>query len=234
MQIRSFTKPQLPKYFICLIILIAYGCSNQETIKQSINQKSDIILPISFAEFDQWTEQNFVGQTEYQTSKSGESGSEVLKIKSDESASLFYKKIFIDLNQTPYINWQWLITNIYPENTQEKLKQGDDFPARIYIAIKPELGQFKPRALTYVWASNEKKLNTWKNPFNNTVGVFVVESGSESLGKWRSEKRNLKDDLSIFFGQSIESIEGIGVMSDSDNTQGQSEALFRNLFFSNH
>ena len=62
--------------------------------------------------------------------------------------------------------------------------------------------------------------------------LFALQSGSELAGKWINEKRNLKEDLNKIFGQPINAIIGIGIMTDTDNSKTSGEAEFSELFFS--
>lgn len=209
------------------LLLFLSACSTQPKDEENLLQKK---INIPFSPLSEWVERRFSGSSEYKLEHKNDLI--VLTADSKNSASLLYKKIRIDLNQTPYLNWQWLVGHTYVNNVNEKVKQGDDFPARIYIAIKPRLGQIKPRALTYVWASHAEKFSHWKNPFADSVNVFALQSGEALVGKWVTEKRNLKQDLSKLFGQPIESIEGIGIMTDSDNSKTSGNGAYKNLFFS--
>ena len=209
-----------------MIISACTTKSNNLLEIDKVSKRTDI----SFSPLSAWTERNFFASTQYELQK--QKTKTVLVSNSQQSASLLYKKVHINLNQTPYINWYWLVDHTYVNNQFEKEKRGDDFPARIYIAIKPKLGQIKPRALTYVWASHAQKLSHWKNPFSKNVEVFALETGDALTKKWIQEKRNLQQDLNRFFGQHIDAIEGIGVMTDSDNSKTFGQAAFSDLFFS--
>lgn len=213
---------------LTLYILIFLGACSTQSKNENTQTKQKIVIP--FSPLTGWVERRFSGSSNYQLEQ--KNGITILTANSENSASLLYKKIRINLNQTPYLNWQWLVEQTYANTGNEQVKKGDDFPARIYIAIKPSLGQIKPRALTYVWASNAEQFSYWNNPFTNSVKVFSLQSGKALVGKWVMEKRNLKQDLSELFGQSIETIEGIGVMTDSDNSKTVGKAAYANLFFS--
>lgn len=213
---------------LILSVLILLGACSTQQKKQ--NPTLEQRLNISFDPLSEWVERKFVGSSKYQIKQ--ENGETILTANSKHSASLLYKKINVDLNQTPYLNWQWLVEQTYTNIGDEHTKQSDDFPARIYIAIKPKLGHIQPRALTYVWASHAEQFSHWKNPFSKNVTVMAVESGNRLTGKWLTEKRNLKQDLNTLFGQEISAIEGIGVMTDSDNSKTVGKAAYANLFFS--
>ena len=220
--------------FILLAVLLINACSTKSPSTASDKNKDTDpgSKQINLAPLSTWTERKFVGSTQYYIEKNPQNKQITLTAKSNESASLLFKKIHIDLNETPFINWQWKVKHVFSENVHEAQKKGDDFPARIYVAIKPRLGQFKPRALTYVWASHAKQFSHWKNPFTKNVDILALQSGSELTGKWITEKRNLKQDLTKFFGQNINSIEGIGIMTDTDNSKTTAETAYAKLFFS--
>lgn len=54
-----------------------------------------------------WSEKSFYGRTQYTIVE--HNGDKVLLAESKNSASALYKKIRIDLEKTPYLNWQWLV-----------------------------------------------------------------------------------------------------------------------------
>ena len=62
--------------------------------------------------------------------------------------------------------------------------------------------------------------------------MIALESGDEYAKKWIYEKRNLKQDLSSLFNMDIQYIDGIALMTDTDNTHGHVSAEYTDLFFS--
>ena len=218
------------RVFIILTTLLLCSCVNQQQSTPlpttlSTTKHTIVLDPIS-----DWTERKFVGSTDY--SLKTVQGKAALAANSNATASMLYKKIKIDLRKTPYLNWQWLVNDTINSNENEQSRHGDDFAARVYIAIKPALLEIKPRAITYVWANTSKQFESWRNPYTNNVAMLAVQSGSRKSQQWLSEKRNLKQDLEQLFGEPINFIEGIAVMSDSDNTKGTTKAAFSELFFS--
>lgn len=185
---------------------------------------------ISIEPIHDWTERKFVGSTDYALKVIN--GRHALSANSNASASMLYKKVKVDLNKTPYINWQWLVDSSISSNSIEKTRNGDDFSARVYIAIQPAALEIKPRAITYVWASQTKQFDSWRNPYNSDVIMLALQSGNSNNKRWVSEKRNLKQDLEHYFKEPINSILGIALMSDSDNTKTITNALYSDLFFS--
>ncbi len=211
---------------IGLILLLACiaSCSTKPAKKLSL-------FPINLAPLSDWQERHFSGSTLY--SIIGNEGETILKAQSSNSASMLFKRLTVDLTKTPYLNWHWKINNTLGP-VDEKSRQGDDYPARLYIAIKPETLSITPRALTYVWSSNSQKLTNWNNAFTNNVVMLALQSGAQFSQQWLSEKRNLRDDLKQYFNEEITSIEAIALMTDTDNSHSSTTAFYKNIYFSKH
>lgn len=211
-------------YIMVLATLLLSSCQNRPS--QIVEQS---LIPIPFEPLSNWQERRFAQPTAYSIIQQGDTN--VLQAISKDSASMLYLRTRIDLNKTPYINWQWKISNTY-NIKNENSRQGDDYPARIYIAINGRNGSLYPRALNYVWANHSQPLSHWLSPYSDSSVMLAIASGDDFANQWRGEKRNLKQDLLHYFNEDIDTIEGIAVMSDSDNSQAEATAFYRNLFFS--
>lgn len=176
-----------------------------------------------------WAEKSFYGQTQYTIVE--RNGDNVLLAESKNSASALYKKIRIDLEKTPYLNWSWLVVK-HLGDINERQKEGDDYPARVYVIISGGVFFWKTRAINYVWSSNQPEGSIWPNAYTDNTRMIALESGGAFLGQWRTEKRNIRADLRRQFGEDLRYIDGIAVMSDTDNSHGQALSYYRNLFFS--
>ena len=137
-----FRRIKITQVIFVLFIIGLSSCASYQPDNIASNIK------ISFKPQASWVERDFKNSTDYILKQN------VVMATSSNRASLLYRKIRINLNETPFINWRWKVSNVLSENHHEKEQNDDDFPARVYIAIKPDLGEIKPRALTYVWASN--------------------------------------------------------------------------------
>jgi len=176
-----------------------------------------------------WSEKSFSGKIQYTIVE--RNGDKVLSAESKNSASALYKKIRIDLEKTPFLNWEWLVTRHLGDITEQQ-KGGDDYPARVYVIISGRVFFWKTKALNYVWSSNQPVGSTWANAYTDNARMIALQSGSAHLGRWRTEKRNIRADLRQQFGEDFRYIDGIAVMSDTDNSHGEAISFYRNLFFS--
>lgn len=155
----------------------------------------------------------------------------VLKAVADNSASALYRKIDINLLQTPFLNWSWRVENIYASINQ-KIKAGDDYPARIYVVFSNGPFPWQTRALNYVWSSNRDPDTYWPNPFTEKAVMIPLQQGSEGVGQWHHERVNVVEDYYRVFGEPVDSAVGVAIMSDSDNAGGRAEAYYGAITFS--
>ena len=176
-----------------------------------------------------WTEKSFYGQTRYTLVE--RNGGKVLAAESQNSASTLFKKIRVDLERTPYLNWSWLVVNNLGD-INERQKKGDDYSARVYVVISGGVFFWRARAINYVWSSNESKETTWPNAYTDNARMIALESGREFLGQWRTEKRNIRADLRQQFGEDVRYIDGIAVMTDTDDSHGKALGYYGDLYFS--
>ncbi len=197
-------------------------------LQGSLHADELMIGQFSHGDLNGWQEKSFVGHTQYQiiTTDHGKA----LQAKSQNSASGLFKEITIDLRKTPWLNWSWRIDNIYSGN-DERSKQGDDYPARIYVVVSGGLLFWKTRAINYVWSSNQSINSEWSNAYTRNAKMIAVQTGNTQIGQWLSQKRNIRDDLKKIFGEDIDEIHAIAVMTDSDNTGQSATALYGDLFF---
>lgn len=176
-----------------------------------------------------WNEKSFVGNTHY--SIVNNENQTFLKAETTASASGLFKEIDIDLNKTPYLNWSWKVANTYQGNN-ERSKDGDDYPARIYVVVSGGLFFWKTRAINYVWSSNQPINTSWENAYTKNAKMIALRSGENETKQWLTEKRNIQDDLEQLFGEKIDEINAIAIMSDSDNNGQSATAWYGDIYFS--
>lgn len=194
---------------------------------------SQVLAQVPIAKFSQgdlsrWENKSFAGETDYQIVTVD--GKQALKAESRAAASGLYREIQIDLTQTPYLNWSWKVANILT-NIDERTKAGDDFPARVYVVVSGALF-WQTRSLVYVWSSNQPVGAVWDNPFTANAKHIAVRSGVGQTGQWLSEKRNIRADLKQAFGEKIEQIDAIAIMTDTDNSGQSATAWYGNISLS--
>lgn len=176
-----------------------------------------------------WEQKSFSGTTVYNIVN--ESGRKVLKANSNSTASGLVKKIKVDLNKTPVLNWSWKI-DAQLKGLNEQSKQGDDYAARVYVIIDGGLFPWNSKALNYVWSSNQVRGATWGNAFlPKNAKMMAVKGQQDRAGVWQYEKRNVKLDFKKLYGKNLSKIDAVAVMTDTDNSKRKVTASYGDIFF---
>ena len=154
-----------------------------------------------------------------------------LKSIADNSASGLGKKIKIDLNKTPFINITWKIENDLV-GIKENTKKGHDFAARVFVIKKTGATPLSNKAINYVFSSNNNVGLNWPSPYTKKSIDYVLASTKNNFNEWISVKSNVKEDFRRFHGLNVNEIDGLAIMSDTDNSKMKSIAYFQNIYFS--
>lgn len=193
-----------------------------------------------------WEEKSFKGNTRYDfvlaktvgglidrttTDQSSADTGKVLRAKTKGQASGLFKEMPIDLNKTPILNWSWRVKNLFKDN-DERSKEGDDYPARIYVVVSGGIFFWKTKAINYVWSSNQAMGSEWPNAYTDHARMIAVQAGSNHVGEWVMQRRNVREDLKRLFGEDLSKIDAIAVMVDGDNTGQSATAYFGDIVFS--
>jgi hypothetical protein len=187
-----------------------------------------IIGRFSAGDLTDWQPQSFKGETRY--SFDDRSGRKALFADSQGTASGLYREIRVDLSRTPWLNWSWRVDRVL-KGVDERSQSGDDYPARVYVAVSGGAAFWKTRSLVYVWSSRQPVSATWDNAFTRNAQVMALRSGIKDAGDWVSEKRNIRDDFRQLFGEDLDYIDAVALMTDTDNSGQRATAWYGDLYF---
>ena len=154
-----------------------------------------------------------------------------LKSVADNAASGLGKEVKIDLNKTPFINITWKIDQDL-KGIKENTKKGHDFAARVFAVKKTGATPLSNRAINYVFSSNNDVGLNWPSPYTKKSVDNVLSSTKNSLGEWVTVKSNVKEDFKKFHDLDVNELDGLAIMSDTDNSKMKSIAYYQNIYFS--
>ncbi|THJ17861.1 MAG: DUF3047 domain-containing protein [Nitrospira sp. CG24B] len=172
----------------------------------------------------------------------------VVKAMSDSSASGLTKEVRIDPKEFPIVQWRWKVDNLLQKSNAAK-KDGDDYPARLYITFEYDpdkvnfgkklkykagqvlFGDIPIGAINYVWETRAPIGAIIDNAYTDFVKMVVVESGPSNIGLWVDEERNIYEDYRKAFGEEPPIINGVAIMSDTDNTKERATAYYGDIVF---
>lgn len=182
----------------------------------------------STGDLKDWQPKSFKGETRY--TFDNKSGQRALFADSQGTASGLYREIRVDLNHTPWLNWSWRVDKVL-NGVDERSKEGDDYPARVYVVVSGGAAFWKTRSLVYVWSSNQPAGATWNNAFTGNARVMALRSGTKEGGGWVNEKRDIRADFRQLFGEDIETIDAVALMTDTDNSGQSAAAWYGDIYF---
>ena len=153
------------------------------------------------------------------------------KAVADNAASGLGKEVKIDLNKTPFINITWKIEKDLP-GIKENSKKGHDFAARVFAVKKTGATPLSNRAINYVFSSNNVIGFNSPSPYTKKSVDNVLASTKTNLDEWITVKANVKEDFKKFHGLDVKELDGLAIMSDTDNSKMTAIAYYQNIYFS--
>ncbi len=154
-----------------------------------------------------------------------------LKAVADNAASGLGKEVKIDLNKTPFINITWKIEKDLP-GIKENTKKGHDFAARVFAVKKTGATPLSNRAINYVFSSNNEIGFNSPSPYTKKSIDNVLASTKNNLNEWVTVKANVKEDFKRFHNLNVDELDGLAIMSDTDNSKMKAIAYYQNIYFS--
>ena len=154
-----------------------------------------------------------------------------LKAVADNAASGLGKEVKIDLNKTPFINITWKIEKNL-DGIKENTKKGHDFAARVFAVKKTGATPLSNRAINYVFSSNSEVGMSWPSPYTKKSIDNVLASTKNNFNEWITVKANVKEDFKKFHDLDVDDLDGLAIMSDTDNSKKEAIAYYQNIYFS--
>ena len=154
-----------------------------------------------------------------------------LKAEANSSASGLGKEIKINLNETPFLNITWKVEKDLP-GIDESSKKGHDYAARVFVVKKTGVTPLSNRAMNYVFSSNNEIGTFHPSPFTKKSIDYVLSTTKENLNKWVTVKVNVKKHFKKFHNLDLDEINGVALMSDTDNSRLTAISYYQNIYFS--
>jgi hypothetical protein len=154
-----------------------------------------------------------------------------LKAEAEGKASGLGIKKKINLLKTPFINITWKVEkDLF--GIDEQSKKGHDYAARVFVIKKTGTTPLSNRAINYVYSSNNEVDKYWRSPFTKKSIDYVLASTKNNLNEWVTVKANVKDHFKKLHKIDVNEIEGVAIMTDTDNSKKLAIAYYQNIYFS--
>ena len=156
-----------------------------------------------------------------------------LRAVADNAASGLGKEIKINLNLTPILNITWKVEEGLT-GIKENSKKGHDFAARVFVIKKTGATPLSNRAINYVFSSNNEVGTNFSSPYTKKSIDNVLATTKNNLNEWITVKANVKEDFKRLHNLDVVEIDGLAIMSDTDNSKRKSIAYYQNIYFSSN
>ena len=167
--------------------------------------------------------------TEYQIGSNANGN--FLRAEAEGQASGLGKEIKINLDKTPFINITWKVENNL-NGINEKSKKGHDFAARVFVVKKTGITALSNRAINYVFSSNENIGENWNSPYTKNSIDYVLSTTNINDNEWITVKSNVKNDFKNLHNLDVNEINGVAIMTDTDNSKMKAVSYYQNIYFS--
>ena len=180
-------------------------------------------------EFDNLTVRKIKKKTKY-TLGSNENGN-FLKAETQGKASGLGIEKKINLLETPFINITWKVEKDL-SGIIENSKKGHDYAARVFVVKQMGMTALSKRAINYAFSSNNSIGQYWNSPYTKKSVDYILSTTLDNLNEWVTVKANVREHFKKFHDLDIKEIDGVAVMTDTDNSKLQAIAYYQNIYFS--
>ncbi len=191
-----------------------------------------------------WQHYKLPGKQPSQFSYVRKDGRHAMAAHSSSSASMVRQAVRIEPAELGSVRFSWKVPDLIAQ-ADMALRETDDSPVRIVLAFEGDRSRFSGKnamlselartltgeempyaTLMYVWCNTRPPGSVIVNPRTDRIRKLVVESGAGRLRQWVDYERNIRADYEKAFGESPGALVGIGIMTDTDNTRGITQAWY--------
>jgi hypothetical protein len=178
-----------------------------------------------------WSGQRW-GSPAYDMTVLEDGGRKVLHLRSRDEGSTISKEVKgqVNLKETPVLEWQWKMATL-PKGGNSCVKSTDDQAGQVFVMWPRFPEQVRSQIIGYVWDTTQPVGTICKSEKTGMVTYIVVRSGNADVGKWMTERRNVRDDYRRIYGSDPENPGVVSISIDSNDTHSTSEAFVGPILF---
>jgi hypothetical protein len=178
-----------------------------------------------------WKGQNW-GSPAYDFTVAEADGRRALHVKSRNEGSTISREIKgrVNLKETPVVEWTWKAVAL-PRGGNSCSKATDDQAAQLYVVWPRFPEAVRSRIIGYVWDTTAPAGTACKSEKTGTVNYIVVRSGPADLGRWITERRNVREDYRKIFGEEPDNPGAVSISIDTNDTNSTAEAYIGPIAF---
>lgn len=176
-----------------------------------------------------WQGQSW-GSPAYDLTVEQEDSRRVLHLRSQGDSSTITKEVFIDVRETPILEWRWKAVAL-PKRADARAGATDDQAVQLYVSFPRFPPQLRSRVIGYIWDTTAPREEIIESRKAGLVTYVVVRSGPDGLGQWHTEVRDVYADYQRIYGEEPGVLRAVSVAIDSDDTGSSAEAYMGAIVF---
>ena len=148
----------------------------------------------------------------------------VIRCRCDSDATILQKSVEQPFTPDTRVRWSWKIDSLPSARAEESLVTHD------YLSLAVEFDNGKD--LTYLWSAALEPERIFQCPvasWRNRETHIAIRSGSEGLGRWIAEERDLWRDYKAAIGSPPTRIVGVWLIAASVFQHGQGLCEYRDI-----
>ena len=173
-----------------------------------------------------------------------------IKAHAQSAASMLRLRVKVLATDIGRVRFSWKVQDLVVSADMGD-REKDDAPVRTVFAFDGDRSLFSLKntlmselshsltgepmpyaVLMYVWSKTRPIGTVIHSPRTDRIRKIVIESGSQHLNEWRVYERDLKADFETAFHEPAGNLVGIGIMTDTDNTQSTVQSHYGPLTIS--
>ena len=209
------------KILLIFVFIQFYGqISFAETIK---------VFDFTKEEFENLKVKKVKGETTW-TLGSNEKGP-YIRAEAEGKGSGLGKEVKINLLETPFINITWKVEKNLT-GIIENSKKGHDYAARVFVIKKTGATALSNRAINYVFSSNNSINDNWSSPYTKKSIDYVLSTTKSNNNEWVTVKANVREHFKKLHNLDVKELNGLAIMTDTDNSKMKAISYYQNIYFS--
>jgi hypothetical protein len=111
-----------------------------------------------------------------------------LRFETRSTASMLFRHFYFDLADYHLLVWRWYIEQPIESPLDERTREGDDHPARLFLVFRTTTGE--ERRMEIIWGN---KLNARDYKYIGGFPHYAADGGNDNIRQWRREEVDLQE-----------------------------------------
>ena len=172
-----------------------------------------------------WYHRTFWTRGPMQTAFAVKDGVPALRFETQSTASMLFRHVDLDLADYQFLIWRWYIEERIESPLDERTREGDDHPARLFLVFRTATGE--DRRMEIIWG-NKLKAGDYK--YIGGFPHYVADGSNENIGQWRSEEIDLREVYRHIWPDGAPAhLIDIAIFCDSDETNSHTVSEIETL-----